>query len=424
MEKKSFLLVAACFAGNMGGDAMYESLIAGIRADNPEHKIVVLTKYPKDEISICKERGYEVYSYTTIERALKGVPFTVFGTLFKKCHLPHRWLAGKALKQYFDCDVLIDCSGIAFTDFRSRLDLFINTSWLAPAFVTGIPIIKMSQSLGPYEKKYVRKAALKFFPKINYIAARGDESYECTRKLIPAHSGLMNLPDLAFNLPAASEEKRKEMLADAGAAECIKKPYFVAAPSYEVDRRMGSEVYRKLFAEVVKAAHKALPDMPVVMLAHTRALSAAAGVDSGNDDMTVCRVVADMLSKEGIPVHLIEKRYYSKELKAVISGACFAIGSRYHFLMAAMSTATPSLAMGWGHKYKEMFHELDFDEFAFEYHDFKEEILCEKVKDLAFHYEEYKERISKKLPDVKARAAKQIALALELAKNGHEKIRN
>lgn len=420
MEKKSFLLVAACFAGNMGGDAMYESLIAGIKADNPEHRIVVLTKYPKDEISICKERGYEVYSYTTIERALKGIPFSIFGTILKKCHLPNRWIAGKALKQYFQCDVLIDCSGISFTDFRSRLDLFINTSWLVPAFVTGIPVIKISQSLGPYENKQVRKAALKYFPKINYIIARGDESYECTKKLIPNHSGLYNLPDLAFNLPVAQEEKRIEILEDAGAAECINNPYFVAAPSFEVDRRMGSEVYRSLFAAVVRAAHKILPDMPIVMLAHTRALSAAVGVDSGNDDMTVCRAVADMLSKEGISVHLIEKKYYSKELKAVISGARFAIGSRYHFLMAAMSTATPSLAMGWGHKYKEMFHELDFDEFAFEYHDFKADILCKRVGDLAMNYEKYSERISGRLPDVKARAAKQIELALELAKEGHE----
>lgn len=415
MKKKSFLLVAACFAGNMGGEAMYESLISGIKADNPEHRIVVLTKYPKDEISICKERGYEVYSYTTIERALTGVPFCIFGRLLK-CRLPYRWMVGKALKQYFDCDVLIDCSGIAFTDFRSRLDLFINTSWLAPALLTGIPIIKISQSLGPYENKSVRKAALKFFPKINYIIARGNESYECTKKLIPDHPGLMNLPDLAFNLPIASEEMRKEMLTGAGAAECIEKPYFVVAPSYEVDRRMGSEVYRSLFAAVVKAAHKVLPDMPIVMLAHTRALSAAAGVDSGNDDMTVCRAVADMLLKEGIPVYLIERKYYSRELKAVICKASFAIGSRYHFLMAAMSTATPSLAMGWGHKYKEMFQELNFDAFAFEYHDFKEDILCKKAEDLASNYERYKEQISERLPDVKARSAKQVALALELAK--------
>lgn len=416
MKKKSFLLTGACFAGNMGGDAMYESVIAGIRADNPEHRIVVLTKYPKDEIPICKERGYEVYSFTTIERAWKGVPFSVFGTLLKKCHLPYRWIAGKALSQYFQCDVLIDCSGISFTDFRSRLDLFINTSWLIPAFVTGIPIIKMSQSLGPYEHKYVKKAALRCFPKIDYIIARGADSYECTKHLIPDHPGLLNFPDLAFNLPAAPEGKRRQILTEAGALECVDSPYFVAAPSFEVDRRMGSEAYRNLFTAVVKAAHKICPDMPVVMLAHTRALSAAAGVDSSNDDMVVCRAVAELLSREGISVRLIEKDYYSRELKAVVSGACFALGSRYHFLMAAMSTATPSLAMGWGHKYKEMFQELDFEEFAFEYHDFKEDILCEKVEDLASNYGKYKEWISERLPDVKARSAKQIALALELAK--------
>ncbi len=422
MEKKTFLLIGSCFAGNMGGEAMYESLIAGIKADNPEHRIVVLTKYPKDEISICRERGYEVYSFTTIERALKGVPFFVFGSLFKACHLPYRWMAGKVLKQYFRCDVLIDCSGISFTDFRSRLDLFINTSWLIPAFVSGIPIIKISQSLGPYEKKHVRRAALKCFPKMKYIVARGDESYACTKQLIPNHPGLLNLPDLAFNLPVAPEEKRKEILTDAGASECLTSPYFVAAPSFEVDRRMGSEAYRRLFIAVIKAAHKVVPDMPIVMLAHTRALSAALGVDSTNDDMVVCRSVAEALLKEGISVHLIEKNYYSREWKTVISGACFAIGSRYHFLMAAMSTATPSLAMGWGHKYKEMFHELDFDEFAFEYHDFKEEILCKKVGDLARNYEEYHKRIAGRLPDVKERSAKQIALALELAKKEDNKI--
>ena len=33
MERKKFLVCGACFAGNMGGSAMYESFLAQVEAD-------------------------------------------------------------------------------------------------------------------------------------------------------------------------------------------------------------------------------------------------------------------------------------------------------------------------------------------------------------------------------------------------------
>ena len=72
MERKKFLVCGACFAGNMGGSAMYESFLAQVEAD---YETMFLLKYPKDEIDICKRNKYNFQKFTTIEMLVLGVPF-------------------------------------------------------------------------------------------------------------------------------------------------------------------------------------------------------------------------------------------------------------------------------------------------------------------------------------------------------------
>lgn len=413
MSKCKFLLCGACFAGNMGGDAMYETFIYQAKRENPDNQISVLTKYPKDEIRICKERGYKVSKFTTIDRMILGIPFFVIGSVLKFFHLPHKWLAIGSLKQYYENDVLVDFSGISFSDFRGFLDLIINVTWFLPAFVSGIPIIKMSQSLGTYQKLSVRLCAKYVLKRIRIVVARGKKSYDATKELLPQKKHIYNLPDIAMCLPEAPVEIREQILEQMGLKN---KKYVVFAPSIVVDERAGAEFYRKMIEKSIQEVYQ-LTGFPVLLVPHTRSISKAAGVDSISDDLTVCIDIEKRLKNTDIPVKLLKERYNARELKSVIAGAEFAVGSRYHFLIAAMSSGVPSLALGWGHKYYEMFALFDMEKYVFEYHDFTEEKIIHGVNELAGSYVKIRQEIEEKLSEVKKESRKNVQLAFKLVRN-------
>lgn len=405
---KKYLVCGACIVGNMGGAALYESFFSQV---DKKDKITILSKYPKDELPVCKEKGYNAYKFNTIDMLLYGLPFFVFGSLLKLLHLPHKWMARGPLKLYYENDVLVDFSGIAFSDYRGFSDLIINMLWFFPAFVSDIPIIKISQSLGPYQKKSVHFCAKYILKRIHIVVTRGKNSYNETKMLLPKKRHIYNLPDIAMCLEQASLEQCNQILEQIGLKG---KKYVVIAPSIVVDERADSEFYRKLIKKSLQKVYK-ITGFPVLLIPHTRGLSKALGVDNISDDLTVCNDIKNYFKSINVPVYLLQGRYDAKELKGIIAGAEFAIGSRYHFLIASMSSGVPSLALGWGYKYREMFELFDMEEFVFEYPGFEENTILAKVTELAENYLEIKKKIETKLPNIKKESKKNFYLASKLA---------
>lgn len=407
MRRKKFLVCGACFAGNMGGSAMYESFLAQVEED---YETMFLLKYPKDEISICTQNKYSFRKFTTIEMLVLGVPFFILGSICKKLHLPHKWLAVGALKQYYENDVLVDLSGIAFSDYRSFIDLVINTLWFLPAFVSGIPIIKLSQSLGPYEKRSVNFLARYVLKRIRVVIARGNNSYKVTKQLLPNKKHIFNLPDVAMCLPVVSEEERSNILES---VHLNGKKYITISPSIVVDGLAGSQFYRDIMKKIVQQVYS-MTKLPILFVPHTRNCTSAVGVNNGGDDAVVCADIMASLQDSEIPVEILLGGYNAKELKSVIAGAEFMIGSRYHSLIAAMSSGVPSLALGWGHKYYEMFELFGMEKYVFEYHEFNEETILSKVQELVENYVNLQKQIEFRLSGVKKESEKNVKLAVKL----------
>lgn len=398
------MLVGGCLAGNMGGDAMYETYIDQIKKVYPECEIVVMTKYPNDEISICKERGYSVYSFTTIQRLLYGIPFWMSKGRIKPKHL------SSTLSQYSECDLIADFSGISFSDYRSFPDLLINSSWFLPAFVTGTPIIKMSQSLGPYKKITTYIFAKYCLKRINIVVARGNESYKVTKDLLPNKEEIINLPDVAICLNPSGESEKSKILSKIGINE---EPYITMAPSVVVNERFGKERYEELFEEIILMVSEKMK-MPIVFVPHTRNLSKALGVDSASDDLDICCNIANRQALKDVDIRIIRDKYNARELKSVIGASEIAIGSRYHFLVAALSSGVPAVALGWGHKYMDLFEIFDMQKFAFEYHNFIPCNILITVNDLIEFKNELRKKINVRLPEIKNRSEMNSQIAFRL----------
>ena len=407
------LLCGAAFSGNMGAEAMYDAIIDGLRRRIPDADIAILSKYPKEDEKACRNRGVKMYSFPTVRQLSHGLPFYMAATLLKSLKLPWRWLIGEWARPFFEYDILADASGIAFSSERSASSLVINTLWFLPAFVSGMPIVKVSQSLGPYDKRYVRIAGKWALQKIDTVICRGHLSYAYTQRLLPRKK-LYNLPDAAICLKPTGGERTAELLQKHG---LTKNRYIVVGPSF-VMRGFLKDDYIRLLSACIQEMRSAT-DMPIALIPHSRKHVKETLADSVSDDLDVCRETARRVWQDSqIQCVIVEEAYSSHELKSIIGNAHMAFGSRFHFLVAALSSGVPSMAVGWSHKYKELFDEFGVGEFAKEcrerdkFDDSMSDML-ETLKRLLARQADVKKAIQRELPDVMERSKRNIELICE-----------
>ena len=401
------LLSGGSFSGNLGAQAMYDSIIDELREHISEIEVSVLSKYPEDDKEGCKQRGYKLIPFPTTKQLVVGGLFYIFGGLLKLVHLPYRWLAGKTLKPYFENDILVDASGIAFTDDRSFTNVLINALWFLPAIVSGIPIVKVSQTLGPYKKWYVKIFSNMVLKHVDYIVCRGKQSFDYTNQYLKKEN-VYNLPDTAFCLKPADERITDDLL---GALQVKRNEYIAVGPSFVMRDYLEKGVYAQIFAETINKLNEQ-NNMPFVFVPHSWKHSEKLGVDSVNDDYTVCRDIVWLLNQD-VKYSIVDHEMSAREFKSIIGNAYLTIGSRYHFLIAALSSGVPSMALGWSHKYKELFGEFQVEEYVLEYKNMALENVLLLAKQLLNNRDELFAKINILLPSVKAQSAENEKLVVK-----------
>lgn len=401
-ESKSKVRVLLCggtLTGNLGGPAMYDSIVDELKKYNLEIEVTILSKYPNDDKAECEIRGYNMVAYPTMSQLVIGGSFFVLGSILKLLHIPYHWMAKKGgLDAYFVNDIMIDTSGISFSDDRSFSNVLINTLWFLPAIVSGIPMVKMSQSMGPYNKWYVKLLGKIVLNRLEFMVCRGEKSYKLTKAFLKKDN-IYNLPDTAFCLEPLIGNEKDELLRR---YQLISGEYIAVGPSYVMRDYFDKGVYSDIVAEALNNIVR-ISKRKIIFVPHSWIHSAQVGADTINDDLAVCKEIASKMDTESYEI--VSEGMSARHMKALIGSAYMTIGSRYHFLIAALSSGVPSMALGWSHKYRELFREFDIDEYVLEY----TEMNCEKVKEyVAKIYENrdvVKEKIEEKLSDVIKRSA-------------------
>ena len=389
---------------------MYDSVIDELRGSLPELEISVLSKYPEDDQKGCRQRGYTLIPYPTTKQLIVGGLFYLFGGLLKFLHLPYRWLAAGPLKAYFENDILVDASGISFTDDRTFANVLINALWFLPAVISGIPSVKVSQSLGPFTKWYVKLFSNLTLKHVDYIVCRGKQSYDYTTAYLQKEN-IYNLPDTAFCLRPENDENTAALL---NSLKIQKAAYIVVGPSFVMRDFLGEGVYTRIVADTLNQLSTKTA-IPFVFVPHSWNHSKKLGVDSVNDDYSVCCDIIRQLNPD-VRYSIVDHEMSARECKSVIGNAYMAIGSRYHFLIAALSSGVPAMALGWSHKYRELFREFQSEEYVLEYQDMTQEKVVQLAQKLLCNRDVLYTKINELLPDVKKRSAKNEKLIIKCMK--------
>ena len=80
------------------------------------------------------------------------------------------------------------------------------------------------------------------------------------------------------------------------------------------------------------------------------------------------------------------------------------LGSRFHALIAALSSGVPSVAIGWAHKYPELLGVFGMERLVVDHDDLTPEALVQAVMEVWDARARYRMEINERLPGVKVRS--------------------
>ncbi|KAA5538760.1 polysaccharide pyruvyl transferase family protein [Roseiconus nitratireducens] len=192
----------------------------------------------------------------------------------------------------------------------------------------GKPVVFLPQMFGPFEQPRVAAASADLLQRADLVFARDEDSLAAVRDLGVSDQTSLLAPDLTISCAVQPIALRQ-------------RPYVCLVPNERLLDR-GQAAWKEVYLDrLVRAAERVLRSgRELVVLLHSR--------DSGDRRLGLeilkrCEAFAPAVSlcDHDDPVYL----------KGVIAGSEFLVGSRFHAIVAALSSGVPAVALGWAHKY-------------------------------------------------------------------------
>ena len=348
-----FLITGLCLSRNLGGPAMALCLAERLRGRWPgcELRFAVSAMDMEAERVWAARYGLEVVPRDTllaharlrlnrlppwrgIKRLLGRRPHNI--ALWQDAH-------DRYLEAFRWADRVINMEGVSYIgdgawpwyiaydnhtgfDYARRLDR---------------PYTRFVQSFGPFDDWRVRRLARRELSRIPFVPARGRRTAEACRALVPEQE-VFDVPDIAIALPAAEASWSREYLENLGLTP---GGFAVVSPSSIVANTVKQGAGHVESVAHLVAALRARGEA-VLLLPHM-----VSDIEAQCDRRICHRVLERLDSGDGVRV--VEEDFGPHEMKGLIAQSRHAVVSRYHALVAAVSTATPVVALGWNDKYAD-----------------------------------------------------------------------
>ena len=372
LEQHTIGIIAGTIWGNRGAESMLVTTIAKIKEKFPKAEFKVFSYSPKKDRSLVKQDNLEILDCTPKTLVLQTFPLAGGIWLFKKLgiNFPDH-LFSKEIQGLKKCKVLLDISGISFVDGR-ELYLPFNVLTIWPAMMMGIPVVKLSQALGPFKGNLNQWAARVFLSRCEQIFTRGLITTSHLKDF-----GLTNFTqaaDIAFMYqPSYSLSNENETLfAELGMRlRDLKKAgnkIVTLVPSSLVYQKSG-EQYLNWLIDLMKQLNN--KGVHYLVLAN----STREGVEQPrNNDLFVLELL-DQKAQEELSQDIYSKTTWfmkdlnTRGLRHLMGFSNVIITSRFHAMVSSLSLGIPVIVMGWSHKYVETLMDFGMEEYVVDYDD-------------------------------------------------------
>lgn len=402
--------------GNRGAEAMVVTTIGRTRERDPDASFVLLSYFPDRDRALLQDPAVTVADARPLPTIATWLAALVTGAVsLVGIRLPDAVLPApvRALRR---CRALFDVSGISFHDGRLAVVAY-NLLCVWPAVLLRIPVIRLSQAMGPFRHPVNRQSARWVTRRSFHTFARGRLTADYLAKLQVPPDTWSVAPDVAFayrpeySLTVENDDRVAKLVERLEQVRTGGADVVALVPSSLVNRKMANDGrdYVTLLWRLVRDLHQRGTHV-LVMPNATRAGVAA----TRNNDITVVTQLRERITAQpdGIDpdaVSYVDFDVNTAGIRSLTERCTLLITSRFHAMVAALALGVPPVVMGWSHKYEEVLemfgcetHSIDFSR--------AERELFPMVERLLTDHETARKRILTSLPEVETAAIAQFEL--------------
>jgi colanic acid/amylovoran biosynthesis protein len=393
MKSPKIIISEADVVGNKGAVAMVNCIIKGVKIHFPEAKFIVTSKFIKDPF-IMKDNNIEILYDGEQEFDIPLVKVWVWWLLNRIGINKKSLLENNVAQKFLNADLVISASGISFNDNFGLIKIYHFTKYLQLPLFLNKRVIKFTQTFGPFESLYNRIIAQLVLNNIHTIMPRGRHSIENLKK-INVKNNVLDFPDIAMTMDAQCSEKADIIISKLNGRNIIG-----FSPNIVCKRLDKNKEYVKSLEKLCKHIMEKYNDSYILFIPHT--------IEEKNlnreDDYSICNELLEQIKdyKRSEVVNTLE--YSPEEIKWLISKCDFYIGSRFHSLIASISSCVPSIAIGWHWKYNEMMEWVELENNVIQYWDLTEEKLLKLFESNYSNKIEVKSKLENIVPKISEKA--------------------
>lgn len=392
-------LIGAALSANKGAAAMVETVVARLPEVVGPCEFSLLTTYPEDDKShLPTSSPIHVVGLEPLRLAIVEFPIAILAFIARSIHIPLGWVRSRGCRAMLNSDVVVDVAGISFADGRGVPITVYNAIMTGVPLLLGIPTVKAAQALGSFNTQPNKLLAKLVLPRLAAICARGARTREHLNSL--ALSNVTDVADLAFSLEesASLPDSVTEKLPPNGEPFVVVMPSAVVRGLFEAD---GSD-YVSAVSSLIRSLRQTT-QRAVVVVPH----SFRKGQGEGRmNDGPVCREVTAACSDDSGVIG-IDEDLSAGELRRIVAMSEVLVTSRFHAMISGLATSTPTVVVGWSHKYKEVLDDFGLAEFGMDSTELSHpESIVAKVQFAIENREALSAQISRALPAVRAKSAR------------------
>ena len=389
---------------------MVETIVARLPETLGNCEFSLLTTYPGDDIEhVRSDMPVQVVGFEPLRVALVEFPVAILAAAARLLRLPLGWVRSRACGAMLNSDVVVDVAGISFADGRGVPITVYNSLMTGIPLLLGVPTVKAAQALGSFNTQPNKLLARIVLPRLSAICARGARTREHLNSL--KLSNVTDVADLAFSL----EESASLPPLVQAQMPSNGQPFIVVMPSAVVKglfEATGAN-YVEAMAALVRSI-RATSQLPVVIVPHSYRLGQGEG---RMNDGPVCREVTAACAGDSQVIG-IDADLTAGELRRIVSLSKVLVTSRFHAMISGLATCTPTVVVGWSHKYREVLDDFGLTDFGMDSAELsRPERIVQKVQYALENCDGISSQIEKALPLVREKSARNFAVIAQVVRS-------
>lgn len=356
------LITGLCLHGNKGGAALACSLSKVLKTVFDEVCLVFAVPDNsefEEEIRWAKLFGFECVRYLEPFDYLYKAKWDVH-VLRKKIKLNNK---------ISEVDLIIDMSALSYVGNSLEMATYQHMPYYMSK-LNSKKYIRWTQTYGPFESNIVRLLAKSDLSSQPIIFCRGEKCEQMVQSLLKdctthIYPDIATILDYSFDVSSIKKIEEKYQ---------IQNTKFV---SITPNAKLG-EKNRETGLSQVEFLNKIVDYIADSYGLKTLIVPHAFYLNLKNGDM----LIAKELEKNCNVISVITGDLPPEELKTIFSMAFVHIGARYHSVIGALSSGTPTLSLSWHFKYEDIMKLYGLEKFVWDFKNGTFESLLFKIKQL------------------------------------------